>query len=216
LVLFPITDGNGIMLAPMCRVDGDEKCFTSSNDKQCDHNVTTVELDEVGDFVVFPSRFYHCGYYRIASNKTYYTAKLFCKVSENCEVWPNVTRKVNQNMIQGRIQELRLTQLTHDIRNNRNTTYSVDVFSPVKAFDGDKTDATKNRHIPSVMFQGVPLIAELVKYCEDKYTYLKVRSVWIIEKLRENDGFQGWHRDFYFSTEVTTTIVVNVGAVMKN
>jgi hypothetical protein len=48
LELFPITDGNGIMLAPMCRSDGNEKCFTSSNDKQCDHNVTTVELDEVG------------------------------------------------------------------------------------------------------------------------------------------------------------------------
>jgi hypothetical protein len=38
LELFPITDGNGIMLAPMCRDDGNEKCFTSSNDKQCDHN----------------------------------------------------------------------------------------------------------------------------------------------------------------------------------
>jgi hypothetical protein len=96
-------DGNGIMLAPMCRGDGDEKCFTSSNDKQCDHNVTTVKLDEVGDFVVFPYRFYHRGCYRIASNKTYYTAQLFCKVSENCEAWPNVTRKVNQNMIQGRV-----------------------------------------------------------------------------------------------------------------
>ncbi len=97
---FPIRDGNGIMLAPMCKADGDDKCFTSSNDKQCDHNVTTIELDEVGDYIVFPSRFYHRGYYRIASNKTYYTAQLFCKVSENPEACPNVTRKVNQNMIQ--------------------------------------------------------------------------------------------------------------------
>jgi len=65
------------------------------------------------------------------------------------------------------------------------------------------------------MFQGVPLIAEQVKYCEEKYTHLEVRSVWMIEKLRENDGFQGWHRDFYLGTEVTMTIVVNVGAVTK-
>jgi hypothetical protein len=85
LELFPITDGNGIMLAPMCRGDGNEKCFTSSNDKQCDHNVTTIKLDEVGDFVVFPSRFYHCGYYRIPSSKIYYTTQLFRKVSENRE-----------------------------------------------------------------------------------------------------------------------------------
>jgi hypothetical protein len=57
------------------------------------------------------------------------------------------------------------------------------------------------------------LIAELVKYFENKYTHLKVRNVWIIEKSRENDGFQCWYRDFYLGIEVTTTIVVNVGAV---
>jgi hypothetical protein len=49
LVLF--RDSNGIMLAPMCKGDGNEKCFTSSNNKQCEHNVTTVKLDEVGDYI---------------------------------------------------------------------------------------------------------------------------------------------------------------------
>jgi hypothetical protein len=80
-------------------------------------------------------------------------------------------------MIQGRMIELRLTQLTQDIHDNWDTMYSVIVFSPAKAFDGEKIDATKNRHIPSVMFLGVPLIAELVKFFEDKYTHLEVRSV---------------------------------------
>jgi hypothetical protein len=42
----------------MCKGDGDEKCFTSSSDKHCDHSVTTVKLDEVGDYLVFPSRYY--------------------------------------------------------------------------------------------------------------------------------------------------------------
>ncbi len=70
-----------------------------------------------------------------------------------------MTRKVNQNMIQGRIKESRLTQLTQDIHDNWDTTYSVNVFPPAKAFDSDKIDATKNGHIPSVMFQGIPLIA---------------------------------------------------------
>ena len=66
------------------------------------------------------------------------------------------------------------------------------------------------------MFQGVPFIAELVKYFEEKYTNLDVHSVWIIEKSRENDGFQSWDRDFYLGTEVTTTIAVNVEAVTKD
>ncbi len=105
-------------------------------------------------------------------------------------------------MIQDRVKESRLRQLTQDVRNNWDTTYSVNVFLPAKAFDGDKIDATKNRHIPSVMFWDVPLIAEQVKYFQDKYTHLKVRSVWLIEKLRDNNGFQGWHRDFYLGTEV--------------
>ena len=60
------------------------------------------------------------------------------------------------------------------------------------------------------------MIAELVKYFEEKYTNLEVRSVWIIEKSRENNGFQSWHRDFYLGTEVTTTIAVTVGAVTKD
>ncbi len=127
-----------------------------------------------------------------------------------------MTRKVNQNMILGCVKESRLTQHTHGVSNNWDTTNSVNVFPPAKAFNADNIDATKNRHIPNLMFQGIPLIAELVKYFEDKCTHLKVRSVWVIEKSRENDGFQGWHRDFYLGTEVTTTIVVIVGAATKN
>jgi hypothetical protein len=119
-------------------------------------------------------------------------------------------------MIPGRIIELRLTPLTQDISNNWDITYSVNVFPPAKAFDREKINATKNRHIPSGMFLGIPLIAELVNYFEDKYTHLEVRSVWIIKKSRENDGFQHWHRDFYLGTEVTTTIVVSVGAVINS
>ncbi len=116
-------DGNGIMFAPMCKADVDSKCFTSTNEKACEHKVNAVELDTVEDFVVFPSRFYHRGYYRIASNMTYYTAQLFCKILDNPEAWQNVTRKVNQITIQGCIQESWLAQLTQDIRNNWNTMY---------------------------------------------------------------------------------------------
>ena len=210
------SDGNGIMFAPRCKADIDSNCFTSSNNKICEHEVNAVVLDMVGDFVVFPLRFYHRGYYWIASNMTYYTAQLFCKISDNAEAWQNVTRKVNQITIQGRVEESWLAQLMQDIRHNWDTTYSVNKFQPAKAFDGDKIDATKNRHILRAMFQGVPWIAELVKYFEEKYNHLEVRSVWMIEKSKENDGFQGWHRDFYLGTEVTTTIVVNVGAVIKN
>ena len=212
---FPDKDGNGIIFAPICRPDGVPKCFTSGNIKQCDHNVTTVKLDHVGDYVSFPSRFMHRGYYHIASNMTYYTLQLFCKMSESPDAFQNVTRGFNNNLEHGCLIESRLSQLTQDIRDNWDTTYSVNRFPPARGFNGKKVDATKNRHILRVMFVDVPLIAWLVKKFEYKYKKLKVRSVWMMEKLRENDGFQVWHRDFYLGTEVTTTIVVNVGALTK-
>ena len=62
------SDGNRIMFAPICKADVDSKCFTSTNKKICEQKVNAIELDTVGDFVVFPSRFYHCECYRIASN----------------------------------------------------------------------------------------------------------------------------------------------------
>ena len=65
--------------------------------------------------------------------------------------------------------ESQLHTHTQDICLNWDTTYSVNKFQPAKAFDGDKIDATKNRHILRVMFQGVPWMAELVKYFEEKY-----------------------------------------------
>jgi len=164
------------MFAPMCKADVDSKCFTSSNDKICEHNVNAVELDMVGDYIVFPSRWYHRGYYTIASNMTYSTAQLFCKISDNPEAWQNVTRKVNHITVQSRVEESWLAQLTHDICHNWDMTYSVNKFQPAKAFGGDKIDATKNRHILRAMFQGVPWIAEQVKYFEEKYNHLEVKK----------------------------------------
>ncbi len=84
-------DGNGITFAPTCKPDGYPTCFTSDNVKQCEHKVNTVDLNQVGDYVVFPARFMHSGYYMIASNKTYYTLQLFCKALENPEACVNLS-----------------------------------------------------------------------------------------------------------------------------
>ena len=85
-----------------------------------------------------------------------------------------MTRKVNQITVQGGVEESWLAQLTQDICNKWDTTYSVNAFPPAKAFYSDKIDAMKNRHILRVMFQGIHWIAELVKYFEEKYKHLEV------------------------------------------
>jgi hypothetical protein len=55
LVDIPIVtfvDGNGLIFAPRCNGE----CFTSRKEKKCDHPVNKVSLDNVGEYVVFPSR----------------------------------------------------------------------------------------------------------------------------------------------------------------
>ncbi len=140
-----------------------------------------VALDNVGEYVVFLSRWYHHGYYNIKANKVFYTAQLFAMVSSKPEAWQFITRKVNRNIIQGHVAESKLRELTEDLRDNWDTTYSVNLFPPSKEFEGEKIDVTKIRHLLRANFGSVQRIAELVQLFEDKYKHLAIRSVWHIE-----------------------------------
>jgi hypothetical protein len=95
-------------------------------------------LDNIGDYVVFPSRWYHHGYYNTKSNKVFYTAQLFVMVSSKPEAWQNITRKVSRNMIQSHVAESNLRELTEDLHDNWDTTYSANMFPPSKEFEGEK------------------------------------------------------------------------------
>ena len=109
-----------------------------------------VELDQVGDYDSFPSQVFHHGngYYWIHSNKTYYTAQLFCtSVLDNVDAWQNVTRKVHTSMLEFHVEEWSVKELTQDLQHNWDTTYSVNLFWPAKKFGGETINATKNRHI---------------------------------------------------------------------
>ncbi len=77
-----------------------------------------VALDNLGDYVAFPSIWYRHSYYNIKSGKVFYIAQLFAMGSSKPETWQNNTRKVNRNMIQGHVAESKLTELTEDLRDN--------------------------------------------------------------------------------------------------
>ncbi len=104
-------------------------------------------MDNVGDYVVFPSRWYHHGYFNIESDKVFYKAQLFTMGSSKPEAWQKITHKVSRNMIQGHVAESKLRKLTEDLHDNWDTTYSVNMFPPSKEFEGEQIDVTKNRHI---------------------------------------------------------------------
>ena len=211
VLITTLGDGNRLIFAPTCY----GQCFNSKMEKRCDHPVIKVALDDVGEYFVFPSRWYHHGYYNIKSNKVFYTAQLFAMGSSKPEAWQNITRKVNRNMIQGHAAESKLRELTEDLHDNWDTTYSVNLFPPSKEFEGEKIDVRKISHILRASVGSVQKISELVQLFEDTFKHLAIRSVWLIEKSKEYNGFQVWHRDFWLGHEVTLTIMVNVGAITR-
>jgi hypothetical protein len=113
-------DENGLIFAPTCHPsnDGIEKCFDSCRNKLCSHKTDNVPLNHVGQYVIFPSRWWHRGYYEIRSEKMYYTAQLFCVAAQDPESWCNQTRKQNRNMKIGRIPEMQMHDVSRDITIN--------------------------------------------------------------------------------------------------
>ncbi len=202
-----------IVFAPLCHpaINNDMKCFDTWRNKKCDHKVDKVALNKLGQYVVFPSWWWHRGFSEIRSGKEYYTAQLFCTATQDPESWSNLTRKQNRNFTIDRIPVDQMNDVSKDIKENWNTTYLESDFWPSKAFDGDEIDPGTNRHLQGDTFREILHMDNLVKYFESRFGQFDVKSVWIIKKTRDNDGFQGWHRDFYLKTDIISTIVVNVG-----
>ena len=199
---------NGLQFAPRCV----GQCFLQQ--AECDHTIQNATLNHVGNYVVFPSMWYHHGYYSITPRKTVIQAQLFAMHSPN-PTKERLTRfATNMNFLEkGRIDRTSLDRLTKDLVANWNTMYSDKLFPTCSFFDGESVDKDKNRHILSDKFDNVPRIRELVHSFEAKFKHLHVDSVWLLKKMSSNDGFQGWHRDFALGQKITTTIVVNIGCV---
>jgi hypothetical protein len=66
-------EGTGIIFAPKC----DNFCFT--REAVCDHIKNTVPINNLGDYVVFPSKCFHQGYFNTDSDTVYVTAQLFAR-----------------------------------------------------------------------------------------------------------------------------------------
>ncbi len=68
-------DDNGVILAPSC-VTG---CYVQG--RACNHDKIKLQLNKVGDYVVFPSLWWHCGYCDFAAKTSddhaIFTAQFF-------------------------------------------------------------------------------------------------------------------------------------------
>ena len=202
-------DDNGLELRPLCVRD----CLKAAG---CEHsNQVKVSLNQVGDYVAFPSLWYHRGFYHIQSEgMVIFQAQLFATPSSGIL---HDTRTVRSSiaMTSHRVgnfcikREVTLEPLVHDLLRHWDDKYSAEQFPPSSKFQDKLIDRSKNRHIRSNQIHLLPMIQQLCIAFEELIGGITVDSVWLLKKSKDDDGFQGWHQDM--PHKITTTIVVNVG-----
>jgi hypothetical protein len=204
------TDENGIYFAPLCT----SLCFGKYSG--CVHEQKKVQIDTVGQYVLFPSKWYHQGYYNDRSGMFFVTAQLFARPSISPDSSKSLrTMHSNDQMIESWLEGESISVLGSDILVNWDTTYSQQHFQPCKDFYGE-VDKECNHQIPSTKFDQVPLIKKLVDQFCNLFPHLSIEQVWLIVKSKRGSGFQTWHRDFYLNDKITRTIVVNLGAMKRS
>ncbi len=75
----PLSDNiTGLLFALNCQMPCvTHNIFSSVEKKRCSHGWTDIDLKHTGQYVNFPSFFFHCGYFQKDSNKVVVTAQLF-------------------------------------------------------------------------------------------------------------------------------------------
>ena len=201
---------NGPNFAPLCTT------FCSAKMTICLHKKKMVPLNNVGQYVLFPSKCFHQGFYNNKSGKIFVQAQLFCRHSISIASGVTTRNKTYKDQIvEGQVCVSSLMPLCNDLLINWNTTYSYDHFDTCKDFDG-QIDKRRNRAIPDSKFHQVPLIQKLVDQFTIMYPFLTVNLVWIIVKSKWGSEFQSWHRDFFLDPKIIKTIVVNLGAMKRS
>ena len=119
--------------------------------------------------------------------------RLFLTPSENIEI-PHLSCSsscVGDDFEVGRLDQLTIKELTYDVLWNWDISYPLLEYHPCRNFDGD-VDPVFNWQILKKQFNQVPLIKKLVDTFKEKYPYVSVDMVWILQKEKEGDGFQVW------------------------
>jgi hypothetical protein len=161
---------------------------------------------------VFPSLWWHHGYYDIKSkDKVILTAQLFAIPRSDIGSSKRSQQKTSlmTSYIQGQFDPSKLNGLTEDLFLHWDDKYSAEKFPPATKFFG-LIDKAKKCHILHDQIHQVPKTEQLVFAFEEEVGDITVESVWLIKKTKEDDGFQEWHQDM--KHRITKTIVVNVGS----
>jgi len=167
------TDENEINFAPLCT----PACLGKYSG--CVHEQKKVQINTLGQYVLFPSKWYHQGHYNDCSGMVFVTAQLFARPGISPESSKSLgTIHSRDQMIEGWLE---VSVLGSDILVNWDTTYSLQYFQPCKDFNVyGPVNRECNHQIPSTKFEQVPLIKKLVDQFCNLYPHLSIDQVWLM------------------------------------
>jgi hypothetical protein len=157
----------GISVDPNCIGSCFTYCmFASLSDKRCDHVWGEIHLSEVGDYVVFPSSFFHRGYFPQDSKNVVVTAQLFASSNGSSTNQPERHSPSTNSMSHIHRGQLRLsddlTSLAQDVLLNWKSNYQIEKVQPCKKFGSEEINPNSNSQIHKSQYGQVPLIQKLV------------------------------------------------------
>ena len=170
---------------------------------------------------MFPSKIWHHGYFNGESNKHFITAQLFAKptISEDTERFSCSFNVGQQEIITGQLgttlgEYAIVKDLSDDLLENWDTTYSAIDYPPLKMFGEMPIDHESNQQIPFEKLDERPLIKALVVLFEEIFPYLSIDRISLLYKRRKGDGFQKWHQDYKLGAgQITKTIVITLVSI---
>jgi hypothetical protein len=123
------TDENGINFAPLCT----PACLKKYSG--CVHEQKKVQINTVYQYVLFPSKWYHQGYYNDRSSMVFVTAQLFARpsISPDSSKALRTTIRSKDQMIEGWLEGESVSVLCSDIGQLGHNIFPT-VFSTMQGF----------------------------------------------------------------------------------
>jgi hypothetical protein len=124
---FGKNNNNGLLIAPTCTTCFNENKYLSTSNEKCIHQWNNECLNSTGEYVLFPSGMFHCGYYNDKSNTIFIQAQFFCAPTEYTNVLRlprSIMKGKGKDVTREHLEDSTLLELRDDLINNWGIHYS--------------------------------------------------------------------------------------------
>jgi hypothetical protein len=176
-------NSNGLWFAPMCKDCLLVNKYIGIGEKLGSYPWKEHWLNATGKYILFPSVWFHRGYFKRRWRKVYMQAQLFAVPSGN-QCMDQSTCSVSQgnktNWVTGKLDMSPISDLSQDLLNFWDKNYPASVFKPCKAFQGLNVNPSANQKIEKKDFQWLPLIQKLVDHFKTLFLHQAINQVWLL------------------------------------